>query len=202
MDLYQAATLDDTEAIRAAAEQGCDISTSNIDGKTPLWFAVQNGQSDACSLLITRGANIDAQNFIILEIAVQGGHADIVALLWPHCKAENEQRSLESAISLGFHEIADFLIGTGEFGYQHPQANGTNLLMGEGFPERDCADLRDAYLHFISDFKCQIFPSPLEKLQPSEPDWISVAVCQEITEAPRGLGAKMGSSQQNRYPIT
>lgn len=100
---------------------------------------MQNGHLDACNLLIKRGANIDAQTSSILEVAVQEGHVDIAAMLWPHCKAEKEQQSLESAISLAFHDIADFLIGTGEFEYQHLQANGTNLIMGEGFPERDTA---------------------------------------------------------------
>lgn len=139
MDLHQAAALGDTDAIWTAAEQGYDVSTPDTDGKTALWFAVQNDHLDACGLLIARGADIDAQNLSFLEVAVQGGHPDIVTMLWPHCKAEKEQRSLESAISLGFHDIADFLIGTGEFGYQHLQANGTDLPMGEGFPERDTA---------------------------------------------------------------
>ncbi|CAI7613752.1 unnamed protein product [Penicillium viridicatum] len=103
------------------------------------WFAVQYGQSDACRLLIARGANVETQNFRFFEVAVQRGHADVVALLWPHCEAEKEERSLESAISLGFHDIADFLIGTGEFDYQHSEADKTYFLMGDGFPKRDCA---------------------------------------------------------------
>jgi ankyrin repeat protein len=143
MDLYQAATRGDTNAIWAAAEQGCNIDSPDIDGKTPLWFAVQYGQSDACRLLIARGANVKTQNFSILEVAVQRGHADVVALLWPHCEAEKEERSLESAISLGFHDIADFLIGTGEFDYQHSEADKTEFLMGDGFPKRDCAAFQE-----------------------------------------------------------
>ena len=139
MDLYQAATLGDTDAIRFAAEQGHDVNTPNIDGITPLWPAVQHGPSDACVPLITRGANIEAQSFSILELAVQQGHADIVALLRPHCKAEKEHRSLGSAISLGFHEIADLLIGTGELEYEDSHTNGADLIVREGFLERDCA---------------------------------------------------------------
>lgn len=143
MNLYRAATLGDTNAIWAAAEKGCDIDTPDTDGKTPLWFAVQHDQSDASRLLVTRGANVETGNFSILEVAVQRGHADIVALLWPHCKAEKELRSLESAISLGFHEIADFLVRNGEFDYQHSQAYGTDLLTGNGFPKRDCAAFQE-----------------------------------------------------------
>ncbi|GMF75684.1 unnamed protein product [Aspergillus oryzae] len=118
MDIYEAASQGRIDAIKFAVEQGCDVDGPNEDGKTPLWFAVQSGQPEACRFLMSLGAGRGPQNPSLLEVAVGGGYADIVALLWPHCNAEREHRSLKTAISLGFHEIADFLIETGAFEYQ------------------------------------------------------------------------------------
>lgn len=79
------------------------------------------------------------QNHSILAAVIQGGHAETVALLWPHCSVEKEYRSLESAISLGFHDIADSLIETGEFAHLHSRVNDTELPARDQFSERDSA---------------------------------------------------------------
>ena len=139
MDIYQAASQGNTDALRAAVEQGCNVNAPDQAGKTPLWLAVQSGQEDACGFLISQGADLKAQGRSILDVAVQEGYTEIVALLWPHCSAGKEYHSLESAISLGFHEIADFLIETGEFGHQYSQTTGAELSVADGFPERDIA---------------------------------------------------------------
>ncbi|GMG47200.1 unnamed protein product [Aspergillus oryzae var. brunneus] len=137
MDIYEAASQGRIDAIKFAVEQGCDVDGPNEDGKTPLWFAVQSGQPEACRFLMSLGAGRGPQNPSLLEVAVGGGYADIVALLWPHCNAEREHRSLKTAISLGFHEIADFLIETGAFEYQDSEVSGTESLIEDGSPERE-----------------------------------------------------------------
>ncbi|KXG50188.1 uncharacterized protein PGRI_061550 [Penicillium griseofulvum] len=53
--------------------------------------------------------------------------------------SSNSQFEKETAISLGFHEIADFLIGTQTFEYQHLQDSDLEILQNEGFPRRDIA---------------------------------------------------------------
>jgi ankyrin repeat protein len=128
MEIYEAATHGNIDAIKSAAERGCDINGRDKDGKAPL-LAAQNGQTEACRFLIAQGAGMEAQSPSILEVAVQGGHADVVALLWSHCDVVREHRSLESAISLGFHEIAHFLIETGRFEYLDSEVTNS------GFPE-------------------------------------------------------------------
>ncbi|KAJ1714200.1 hypothetical protein NYO67_3658 [Aspergillus flavus] len=137
MDIYEAASQGRVDAIKFAVEQGCDVDGPNEDGKTPLWFVVQSGQPEACRFLMSLGAGRGPQNPSLLEVAVGGGYADIVALLWPHCNAEREHRSLKTAISLGFHEIADFLIETGAFEYQDSEVSGTESLIEDGSPERE-----------------------------------------------------------------
>ncbi|OQE01202.1 hypothetical protein PENVUL_c044G04241 [Penicillium vulpinum] len=149
MDLYQAAGQGSIDDIESAVEEGCDVNTQDEYGLTPLWFAVQGGQVDACRILIARGASVEGQRPSILELAVQQRHTEIVELLWPHCKAEREYRALESAISLGFHEIADFLVGTQEFEYQHSQANDIEMLIKDGFPSREIPGFFEQWERFI-----------------------------------------------------
>jgi hypothetical protein len=50
---------------------------------------------------------------------------------------ERQHHCLESAISLGFHGIADFLVGTQVFEYQHSQASDIELLIKDGFSRRE-----------------------------------------------------------------
>jgi len=115
---------------------------TNPGSPLPLWFAVQSGHSDACRILIARGARVEGQRPSILELAVQGERTEIVELLWPYCKVERQHRCLETAISLGFHGIADFLVGTREFEYQHSEASDIEVLRKDGFSRREVADFK------------------------------------------------------------
>lgn len=139
MDLYEAARQGNIDDIESAIEEGCDVNAPDKYEKTPLWFAVQRGQADACRVLIARGASVVGQKPSILELAIQGEHTEIVELLWPHCKVERQHRCLETAISLGFHGIADFLVGTQEFKYQHFEASDIEILIKDGFSIRGIA---------------------------------------------------------------
>ncbi|CAP86462.1 Pc20g11330 [Penicillium rubens Wisconsin 54-1255] len=115
MDLYKAARQGSVDEIKSAVEEGCDINAPDENEKPALWFAVQRGHLDTCRLLIAYRARTNKQEQSILELVVQEGHIEIVKLLWPHSKMGTQHRCLETAISLGFHEIADFLIGTQAF---------------------------------------------------------------------------------------
>lgn len=136
MDVYEAARQGNIDDIESAVEKGCDVNALDKYGNPPLWFAVQSGQLDACRILIARGARVEGQSTSILELAVQGEHTEIVELLWPYCKVESQHRCLETAISLGFHGIADFLVGTQVFEYQQSQARDIEILTRDGFSRR------------------------------------------------------------------
>lgn len=142
MDLHEAAKQGSVVDIESALEEGCDINICDKNEKTPLWFAVQRGHLNACRILIARGARVEEQRPSILELAVQKGHTKIVELLWPHCKGESQYRCLETAISLGFHGIADFFVETQAFEYQHSQASDLEILKKDGFPRRGIADFQ------------------------------------------------------------
>ncbi|KAJ6153648.1 hypothetical protein N7470_006607 [Penicillium chermesinum] len=139
MDLHQAARRGSVLDIQSAIEEGCDVNTRDEAGKTPLWFAVQEGHLEACKFLIARGASVEEQIHNVLELAVQEGYAEIVELLWPHCEGERQYLCLETAISLGFHGIADFFIETRAFEYQHSQSSHLEMIQRYGFPARDIA---------------------------------------------------------------
>lgn len=135
-DLFRALSEDNLFSMIVELGMGSDINTLNHDQKTALWIAVEEGKEAFCELLVTRGAQIEVHGTSILNIAVQRGNARIVKLLWPFCNPTREYLALESAISLGFHEIADFLIDTGEFRYLNVDFNARVSFQGEGFPVR------------------------------------------------------------------
>ncbi|KAJ5199365.1 hypothetical protein N7472_004569 [Penicillium cf. griseofulvum] len=139
MDLYEAARLGSIDDIKTAIQEGCNINAPDGNERTALWFAVWKNRLDACRLLIAEGARVEYQGHSTLEFAVQKGHTEIVKLLWPHSHIGTQHRCLETAISWGFHEIADFLIGTQTFEYQHLQASDLEILKNDGFPRRDIA---------------------------------------------------------------
>jgi ankyrin repeat protein len=131
MDIHEAAKQNNIDAIKSAISRGSNIHALNEDGSTPLCVAAQHEQTEACKYLIAQGAGSELQRPNILEVAVKGGHADVVAVLWPNCNAAREYLALETAISLGFHEIADFLLENGGFRYCE-----TDCVEKGGFPER------------------------------------------------------------------
>jgi ankyrin repeat protein len=139
MDLYEAVKQGSIDDIKSAIQEGCDINALDGNEATALWYAVRKGHLDACKLLIAQGACVEMQGHSTLELAVQKGYTEIVKLLWPHSKMGTKHRCLETAISLGFHEIADFLIGTQAFEYQHLQDSDLEILKNDGFPRRDIA---------------------------------------------------------------
>ena len=136
MNIHEAASEGNIDAIKCAVEQGCDVDSPNKDGHTPLFLAVHRGQAEACRFLMSLGAGMKGRNSGILEVAAGRGHMNIVQLLWPHCNAAREYLSLETAISLGFHEVADFLIETGAFGDKNSDVTVPELPMKYKFVER------------------------------------------------------------------
>ncbi|KAJ5753784.1 uncharacterized protein N7511_007937 [Penicillium nucicola] len=139
MDIYEAARQGSVDDIEFAIETGCEVNVPDQNFRTPLFFAVHNGHIDACRTLIARGAIMDDDSQIILDLAIRGGHAEILELLWPYCKVETEYRCLERAVSLGFHDIADFLVGTGQFKYQLSDASEIEMIKKNGFQQQEMA---------------------------------------------------------------
>lgn len=135
-DLHDAARRNNLEDIRAIYDQDEVVDVLDKEKKTPLWYAADEGYFHACELLLALGATIMPGYHSALDTAIKRGHAHIVELLWPHCSGEPDFCTLENAISLGFHTIADFLLESGDF-LQSPSQNNQEFE-AYGFPGRGC----------------------------------------------------------------
>ena len=60
--LWEASRAGDTTRITAALAQGADVNAKSRYDVTPLIFAAGNGRLDAVKLLLSRGADVNAQD--------------------------------------------------------------------------------------------------------------------------------------------
>ena len=80
------------EVERLIAEEGADVTGTDLNGYTALYAAVQNGHTETCRLLIENKANVNAtdkQGVTPLHYAAERGHTEICRLL-----IENKAKSL------------------------------------------------------------------------------------------------------------
>lgn len=104
LNLWQAARLNDVDALRAFLDAGTPVDTrerksgyiSTDAEPTALALAVQKGNLNSVRLLLERGANINAEYdgySTPLADAIRGGHLEMVRLLLQHQTHVNPQTS-------------------------------------------------------------------------------------------------------------
>ena len=83
--LWEAARAGDTARITAALGQGADVNAKSRYNVTPLIFAAGSGRLEAVKLLVSRGADVNAQdsfyNARAADMAVVNGHSDVAIFL-------------------------------------------------------------------------------------------------------------------------
>jgi hypothetical protein len=83
--LWEASRAGDTTRITAALTQGADVNAKSRYDVTPLIFAAGNGRLEAVRLLVSRGANVNAQDTFYraraADMAMTNGHADVAIFL-------------------------------------------------------------------------------------------------------------------------
>ena len=83
--LWEAARAGDTARITAALAQGADVNAKSRYDVTALIFASSNGRLDAVKLLVSRGADVNAQDSFYraraAEMALTNGHIDVAVFL-------------------------------------------------------------------------------------------------------------------------
>ena len=83
--LWEASRAGDTSRISAALAQGADVNAKARYDVTPLIFAAGNGRLDAVKLLLSRGADVNAQDTFYraraADMATANGYVDIAILL-------------------------------------------------------------------------------------------------------------------------
>jgi outer membrane protein assembly factor BamB len=83
--LWEAARAGDTARITAALGQGANVNAKSRYDVTALFFAASNGRLDAAKLLVSRGADVNAQDTFYhasaAEMALTNGHRDVAIFL-------------------------------------------------------------------------------------------------------------------------
>src|SRR6185295_18064490 len=83
--LWEASRAGDTARITAALAQGADVNAKSRYDVTPLIFAASSGRLEAVKLLISRGANVNAQDSFYrasaVDMAMSNSHTDVVLYL-------------------------------------------------------------------------------------------------------------------------
>jgi len=83
--LWEAARAGDTTKITAALAQGANVNAKSRYDVTALFFAASSGRLDAVKLLVSRGADVNAQDTFYkataTEMALTNGHTDVAIFL-------------------------------------------------------------------------------------------------------------------------
>src|SRR5215510_2362976 len=79
--LWEAARAGDTAKITAALAQGANVNAKSRYDVTALFFAASSGRLEAVKLLVSRGADVNAQDTFYhataADMALGNGHADV-----------------------------------------------------------------------------------------------------------------------------
>ncbi|MHB9117021.1 MAG: ankyrin repeat domain-containing protein [Burkholderiales bacterium] len=112
--LMAAAFTGDTSILQRLLDEGVPIDSPGVNA---LMYAAANGQNGALSLLLARGAKVNAQTedgTTALMLAARNGNLEAVKILLEnhadvHLRSKNNKTARAWAISAGNSEIAEFL---------------------------------------------------------------------------------------------
>ena len=114
-----AASVGNIEAVKRHLAAGADVNAKDVDGLTPLFFAVYYDHNEIVELLIAHGADVDTEEeAFFLSNATWGGYTEIVERLIANGADVNAKdyfgsTPLHSAVSEGHKEIAKLLVAAG-----------------------------------------------------------------------------------------
>jgi ankyrin repeat protein len=185
--LYDASKNGDLEEAKRAIENGADVNVKNdVDrGLTPLHKACFNGKVAVISLLLEKGANVNAQSkygSTPLDSACYNGYDAVVALLLEngadiHAKNDNGQMPLHTACFYGHAAVVSILLEKGaninaksndgwtplhEASYEG-HGNIISLLVGNGADVNAKDYFRDTPLHKACQYGKEVSVSLLLK---------------------------------------
>ena len=102
--LWEASRAGDTTRITAALAAGADVNAKSRYDVTPLIFAAGSGRLDAVKLLLSRGANVNAQDTFYhagaVDMALTNGHADVAIVLIQSGRPREAIEHFQAAVRL------------------------------------------------------------------------------------------------------
>ncbi|HEX5718057.1 MAG TPA: ankyrin repeat domain-containing protein, partial [Thermoanaerobaculia bacterium] len=114
--LREAARAGDLARVDALLAAGAPVDAPARYGQTPLYFAAEKGHLAVAKRLVERGANVNAKDGFFgasaLEMALQGGHNELVRHLLAH-GAEDATSALWAALENDDLEMARAALATG-----------------------------------------------------------------------------------------
>jgi len=119
--LHKAFEHQDLKGAVALINADADIDAIDADRRTVLWHMAREGRTDACSLLLSHGADIHARDedtgLTAFETACWEGKADVVRLLFPYdpdvIRENDGYPHIHMACSGGSTETVRFLLEHG-----------------------------------------------------------------------------------------
>lgn len=122
-----------SDDLASLADAGLRFHADDGRGRSPVWYAAQNGNLSAVSFLLDAGYSADDEKVPPLLVAINGAHSDIAVLLLDHGAAiESETRSGNTALLIaatrGLAEVSAVLLERGA-DIDHRNADGYSALM-------------------------------------------------------------------------
>ncbi|MCM3880324.1 MAG: PQQ-binding-like beta-propeller repeat protein [Vicinamibacterales bacterium] len=142
--LWQAARDGDTLGITAALTKGANVNAKSRYDVTALIFASGSGRLDAVKLLVSRGADVNAQDTFYraraAEMAISNGHVDVAVFLLQN-GAEGD-----SALAMGVQSNQEALVNAAVAGKVSRQALQSALTLAGTMKREALAPLIKAAL--------------------------------------------------------
>ncbi|QQR48625.1 ankyrin repeat domain-containing protein [bacterium] len=163
--LFEAAKKGDVVLAIELIKQDADVNAFNVNNKTLLHFAAQNGYDELTALLLKNGAEVspvDVSGFTPLHYAACEGHTECVRALTVkkadvNAIANNGATPLNLAITDGYKECVEILLAAGANPILAPCAGTYKYLMPEEIArKRGHEDIGDILLKACEKWEKEI----------------------------------------------
>lgn len=111
---HDAAMLGKIDVLKRVIAQGTDVNGYDAQGKTPLQYAAEAGQTQACEVLIAAGAAVEKgtqyKNVLPMNLAARAGRKDVIRLLMKHANKKQIVDALFQAVVDRRQEIVEVIV--------------------------------------------------------------------------------------------
>ncbi|KAJ5709787.1 hypothetical protein N7493_010078 [Penicillium malachiteum] len=128
-----------------------------------LYEAVTKGDLDLVKAAIENGADVNHEGYEHFREAVKTNNQELVSFLLPYCNPVRAFGCIETAISNGLFEMADWLVLSGHFRYPQGWATESEYAGHMKFPARKGEEV---YRHWRDYLVSRDGSAPLELLDP------------------------------------